>query len=140
MLETACLPVSALTALQGLRDHGSIKPGERVLVIGAGGCVGSYAVQIAKAYGCHVTGVCRGRHAAMVSQAGADHVVDFERDDYLAMGQKWDCVFDAACYRPIRSTMGVLNKNGRFVHVGGAGLGSIFRSLFLKVSSFVATY
>eukprot|EP01108_Squamamoeba_japonica_P001584 TRINITY_DN1683_c0_g3_i4.p1 TRINITY_DN1683_c0_g3~~TRINITY_DN1683_c0_g3_i4.p1 ORF type:complete len:240 (+),score=93.52 TRINITY_DN1683_c0_g3_i4:608-1327(+) len=132
MLESACLPIAAMTALQGLRDYGAIKPGERVLITGAGGCVGSMAVQIAKAYGCHVTAVCRGKHAAMVSQAGADIVVDFERDDYLTLGQTWDCVFDAACYRPIRSTMGVLNDNGRFVHVGGAGMGSIMRSLFLK--------
>jgi NADPH:quinone reductase-like Zn-dependent oxidoreductase len=86
--------VAALTALQGLRDHGRIEPGQEVLIIGASGGVGTFAVQIAKSFGAEVTGVCSTRNVDMVRSIGADHVIDYMQEDFTDGGPRFDLIFE----------------------------------------------
>jgi threonine dehydrogenase-like Zn-dependent dehydrogenase len=88
--------VAALTALQGLRDHGRIEPGHKVLIIGASGGVGTFAVQIAKSFGAEVTGVCSTRNVDLVRSVGADHVIDYTQEDFTQGGQRYDLIFELA--------------------------------------------
>src|SRR3712207_3544969 len=92
--QSAVVAVSGLTALQALRDHGKVRPGQEVLVIGASGGVGTYAVQIAKAFGAHVTGVCSTTKADLVRSIGADHVIDYTREDFAEGDQRYDLILD----------------------------------------------
>ncbi len=92
--QAASVPVAALTALQGLRDKGQIQPGQRILVNGAAGGVGTFAVQIGKWYGAEVTGVCSTRNVEMVRAIGADHVIDYTREDFTKSGQRYDIFLD----------------------------------------------
>src|SRR5262249_9662440 len=92
--EAAALPVASLTALQAVRDHGHVKPGQKVLINGASGGVGPFAVQIAKQFGAEVTGVCSTRNVEMVRSIGADHVVDYTREDVLHTDQRYDVIID----------------------------------------------
>ncbi|MFI5054649.1 MAG: NAD(P)-dependent alcohol dehydrogenase, partial [Acidimicrobiia bacterium] len=94
--QAAAVPVAALTALQGLRDKAQVRPGHKVLINGASGGVGTFAVQIAKALGAEVTGVCSTRNVDIVQSIGADHVVDYTREDFTQSGRRYDLMFDVA--------------------------------------------
>jgi NADPH:quinone reductase-like Zn-dependent oxidoreductase len=131
--QTAAVPISAVTALQGLRDSGQVQPGHEVLVIGAAGGVGAYAVQLAKAFGAHVTGVCSTTKVDLVRSIGADHVIDYTRDDFADAGKRYDLILDIAGNRPLSVLRRALAPRGTLVVVGGEGggpwTGGIGRSL-----------
>jgi NADPH:quinone reductase-like Zn-dependent oxidoreductase len=115
------VPVAALTALQGLRDHGRIKPGHNVLIIGASGGVGTFAVQIAKSFGAEVTAVCSTRNVDLVRSIGADHVIDYTREDFTEGGQRYDLVFETAGSRSPSEIRRVLTSKGTLVLIGHGG-------------------
>jgi NADPH:quinone reductase-like Zn-dependent oxidoreductase len=117
--QAAAMPVAAVTALQGLRDKGRLQAGQCVLVNGASGGVGHFAVQIAKALGAEVTGVTSTGNVEMVRSLGADHVVDYTREDFTKQRGAYDLVFDVAGSRSLRSTRRVLAPTGTFLVVGG---------------------
>jgi NADPH:quinone reductase-like Zn-dependent oxidoreductase len=119
--QAAAAPISGLTALQAVRDGGQVRPGQRVLVIGASGGVGSFAVQIAKAFGAEVTGVASTRSLAMVRALGADHVVDYSRRDPTDGRPGFDVVIDIAGNRPVSRLRHALAPEGTLVIVGGTG-------------------
>jgi NADPH:quinone reductase-like Zn-dependent oxidoreductase len=122
--QAASVPIAAVTALQALRDKGRIQSGQTVLVNGAAGGVGTFAVQIAKAYGAEVTGVCSTRNVAMVRSIGADQVVDYTRDDFTRTGQRYDLVVDIAGGRALSDIRRVLAPKGTLVGVGGPANGN----------------
>src|SRR5258708_10776789 len=119
--EAAAVPIGALTALQALRDHGHIQPGQKVLINGASGGVGTFAVQIAKAFGGEVTGVCGPGNLEMVRSIGADHVIDYTKDDFTRNGQTYDLVLAANGNRSIWDYKRALSLQGTYVMSGGAG-------------------
>jgi len=119
--EAAAVPISGFTAIQALRDVGNVQEGQKVLVIGASGGVGTYAVQIAKALSAEVTGVCSTRNVEMVRLIGADHVVDYTQEDITDSGQQYDLILDTAGNRPLSDLRRVLTPNGTLVIVGGSG-------------------
>jgi NADPH:quinone reductase-like Zn-dependent oxidoreductase len=119
--QAASVPVAAITALQGLRDKGKVQPGQRVLINGASGGVGTFAVQIAKSLGAHVTCVCSTRNVALVRSLGADQVIDYTRDDYTRSGQRYDVILDNVGNRSLLDNRRVLKPDGRFVLIGGGG-------------------
>ncbi len=129
--QAAAVPLAGITALQGLRDKARVEPGQRVLIHGAGGGVGTFAVQIAKALGAHVTAVTGSRNLEIVRSLGPDELIDYTRDDFARRGQRWDVFFDIAATRPLRDCLGVLEPKGTFVGVGAAkgGMGAIFGRL-----------
>lgn len=128
--EVAAVPAAALTALQGLRDQGQIQPGQKVLINGASGGVGTFAVQIAKSFGAEVTGVCSTRNLDMVRSIGADHVIDYTQEDVTKNGQHYDLILDAAAYRSILDYKDILTPNGIYVFVGGS-TAQLFQLMFL---------
>jgi NADPH:quinone reductase-like Zn-dependent oxidoreductase len=119
--DAATLPVAGLTALQGLRDHGRLQPGQSVLVNGASGGVGTFAVQIAKALGAEVTAVCSTRNVEQARSLGADHVIDYSRDDFTKGSGRYDVMLDIAGSKSWRKCRRVLTSDARLVIVGGEG-------------------
>jgi len=119
--EAAAVPVAALTALQGLRDHGQLQPGQKVLVNGASGGVGTFAVQIAKALGAEVTGVCSTRNVEQARSLGADHVIDYTGVDFTRTGERYDLILDIAGSKSWSQCRRVLNPNAILVIVGAGG-------------------
>ncbi len=118
--EAAGIPIAALTALQALRDKGKVESGDRVLINGASGGVGTFAVQMAKAWGAEVSGVCSTRNVERVRSLGADEVIDYKRESYVDGGQEWDVIIDNVGNHRVSANKAVLADNGRFVIVGGA--------------------
>ncbi len=117
--QAAGVPVAALTALQGLRDHGRLLPGQKVLINGAAGGVGTFAVQIAKAFGADVTGVCSTSHVELVRSIGADHTIDYTREDFTERRQGFDLFFDCVGNRALSSCRRVLTPKGTYIGIGG---------------------
>jgi NADPH:quinone reductase-like Zn-dependent oxidoreductase len=140
--QAAVVAISGLPALQGLRDKGRVEPGQKVLIIGASGGVGTYAVQLAKAFGAHVTGVCSTTKVDMVRALGADHVIDYTRDDFAEGEQRYDVILDIGGNASLSRLRRALAPKGTLVIVGGeAGgrwLGGLDRQLrALLLSRFV---
>jgi NADPH:quinone reductase-like Zn-dependent oxidoreductase len=137
--QAAAVPVAGLTALQGLRDKARIQPGQRVLINGAAGGVGTFAVQIAKSFGAEVTGVCSTRNVELVRSLGADHVIDYTRDDFTRSAERYDLMFDCVGNRSLSVCRRVLTPRGTFVAVGarpgGHWVGPLPRLLEVLVSS-----
>ena len=119
--EAAALPVSALAALHGLRDAGKLQPGQKVLINGASGGVGSFAVQIAKALGAEVTGVTSTGNVEMVRSLGADHVIDYKREDFTKGGPRYDLIFDNVENRSVADCRRALTPDGTLVLNSGTG-------------------
>ena len=124
--QAATVPITGATALQALRDVGRVRAGQSVLVIGAAGGVGSFAVQIAKAFGGRVTGVCSTEQVELVRSIGADDVIDYTRDDFAERGRRWDLILDIAGARSVSHLRGALAPRGTLVIVGGEGGGRWF--------------
>src|SRR5271165_2142 len=119
--QAASVPLAALTALQGLRDKGQIQPGQKVLINGAAGGVGTFAVQIAKSFGAEVIGVCSTRNVDMVRSIGADHLIDYTQEDFTKSGQRYDVIFDCVLNHSLSACRRVLNPKGIYIGVGGSG-------------------
>ena len=118
--QAAAVPLAAVTALQGLRDKGNIQPGQKVLIHGASGGVGTFAVQIAKAFGAEVTAVCSTRNLEMVHSLGADHVIDYKKEDFTESGQQYDLILAVNGYHPLSDYLRALKPEGNFVVAGGS--------------------
>src|SRR3989454_1645694 len=129
--EAAAAPVVAFTALQGLRDKGKIRPGQKVLVNGASGGVGTFAVQMAKSFGTEVTGVCGTRNVDMVRSIGANYVVDYTQEDFTKNGQRYDLIFDAVGNRSVSEYKRALTPNGMCAVAGFTTLPHVFQVLVL---------
>ena len=144
--EAAAVPVAAVTALQGLRDQGHIQPGKKVLINGASGGVGTFAVQIAKAFGAEVTAVCSTRNLEMALSIGADHVSDYTKEDFTQNGRQYDLILAVNGYHPLSAYKRAITPQGIYVFVGGLPA-QIVQSLLLgpvmsksdgrKITSFV---
>jgi NADPH:quinone reductase-like Zn-dependent oxidoreductase len=136
--QAAAVPVSATVALQALRDKAKVQPGQHVLIIGASGGVGSFAVQMAKALGAEVTGVCRAAKTDLVRAIGADHVIDYTREDFTDGRHRYDVVIDTGGDRPVRQLRRALTPRGTLVIVGGenerllGGMGRNLRAFLLS--------
>ncbi len=131
--QAAAVPISGCTALQALRDVAKVQPGQTVLIIGAGGGVGTLAVQIAKAFGAQVTGVCSGPKADLVRSLGGDDVIDYTREDFTDGRRRWDVVIDTAGRRPLRHLRRALTPRGTLVIVGGDGGGNWTGGFFRQI-------
>jgi NADPH:quinone reductase-like Zn-dependent oxidoreductase len=123
--QAAAVPVSGCTALRGLRDAGGIQAGQRVLIIGASGGVGTFAVQLAKMFESHVTGVCSTTKMDLARSIGADHVIDYTREDFAHGAQRYDLILDTAGRRSLSHLRRVLTRQGTLVIVGGEGGGRL---------------
>jgi NADPH:quinone reductase-like Zn-dependent oxidoreductase len=119
--QAASVNIAAITALQALRDKGKVQPGQKVLINGASGGVGTFAVQIAKTMGAEVTGVCSGRNAEMVKSLGADHVIDYTKEDFAKSGQQFDVILDNVPNHTLAECRSVLTPQGKYVMIGGGG-------------------
>jgi NADPH:quinone reductase-like Zn-dependent oxidoreductase len=117
--QAASIPVAGFTALQALRDKGKVQPGQKVLINGAAGGVGTFAVQIARSFGAEVTGVCSTRNVDMVRSIGADRVIDYTREDFTGGGQRYDLILDCIGSRPLSACRRVLSPKGTYVIIGG---------------------
>jgi NADPH:quinone reductase-like Zn-dependent oxidoreductase len=137
-VQAASVPVAALTALQGFRDKAHVQPGQRVLINGAAGGVGTFAVQIAKTFGAEVTGVCSTRNVELVRSIGADTVIDYTREDLTSNGKQYDLIFDLVANHSFAEYRRVLTPRGIYIGAGMIGLdGSMIRVLRRLISEFV---
>jgi NADPH:quinone reductase-like Zn-dependent oxidoreductase len=131
--QAAAVPSAAITALQGLRDVGKLQPGQKVLINGASGGVGTFAVQIAKAFGAEVTGVCSTRNVDMVRSIGADHVVDYTQEDFTQSGQRYDLILDNVANRSFSDLRRALTPQGIIIpNSGHGGMGYVFKAYLLS--------
>ena len=146
MEQAAAVPTSAIAALHGIRDAGEVKPGQKVLINGASGGVGTFAVQIAKAYGAEVTGVCSTRHVDTVRSIGADHVIDYTKEDFTQGTDRYDVILDNVANHPLSACRRVLTPTG--IHIPNSGHSGVpyvikarFASMFVKQqdSGYMAT-
>lgn len=128
--EAAAVPQAALVALQGLRDKGHIKAGQKVLIYGASGGIGTFAVQIAKYFGAEVTGVCSTKNLDLVRSLGADYVIDYTNEDFTKSGKRYDLIF-ATAYRSVLDCMRALSPEGTYVSTGGPSMARIFQDMVL---------
>ncbi len=126
--ETAAIPMAAITALQGLRDEGQIQAGQKVLVNGASGGVGTFAVQIAKSFGAEVTAVCSTRNMEQARSIGADQVIDYTQEDFTKNGPQYDLIFAANGYHPLAAYKRALTPKGIYVMAGGS-MKQMFQSM-----------
>src|SRR6184192_444835 len=139
--QAAALNIAGITALQGIRDKGKVQAGQKVLVNGASGGVGTFAVQIAKSFGANVTGVCSGRNIELVQSLGADHVIDYTKEDFTKGDQKYDVILDNVANHSLSECRRVLTPNGIYVMIGGGGaneqgfLGALGKALNAAVYS-----
>lgn len=117
--QAAAVPIAAITALQALRDRGRLRAGEKVLINGASGGVGTYAVQLAKLFGAEVTGVCSTRNIELVKSLGADHVIDYTQADYTVSGERYDLIIDMVSNHSLSENRDVLTAKGTYVIIGG---------------------
>lgn len=128
--EAAAVPMAAVTALQALRDKGKIQSGNKVLINGASGGVGTFAVQIAKSYGAEVTGVCSTRNLDILQSIGADHVIDYTKENFSQKKQTYDLILGVNGHQPMSVYKRALSKQGKFVHVGGSEA-QLYQAMFL---------
>jgi NADPH:quinone reductase-like Zn-dependent oxidoreductase len=128
--EAAAVPMAAITALQGLRDEGQIRPGQKVLINGAAGGVGTFAVQLAKYFGAEVTAVCSTRNLEQACSLGAEHVIDYTKEDFTQNGQQYDLIFAANGYHPLSAYKRALAPQGMYVMAGGT-MAQIFEAMLL---------
>ncbi len=128
--EAAASPMAAITALQGLRDEGKIRAGQKVLINGASGGVGTFAVQIAKSFDTEVTAVCSTQNLEQARSIGAEHVIDYTKEDFTKSGQQYDLIFAANGYHPLAAYKRALTPKGIYVMAGGSPA-QIFQSMFL---------
>jgi NADPH:quinone reductase-like Zn-dependent oxidoreductase len=131
--QAAAIPTAAITALKGLRDVGKLQPGQKVLINGASGGVGTFAVQIAKALGAEVTGVCSARNVDMVRSLGADHVVDYTQKDFTQNGRRYDLILDNVASHSFSDLIRVLTPQGLIIpNSGHSGMGYVFKAFLLS--------
>jgi NADPH:quinone reductase-like Zn-dependent oxidoreductase len=129
-VEAASIPMAAVTALKGLRDKGEIKPDQKVLINGASGGVGTFAVQIAKSFGAEVTAVCSTKNLDLVHSLGANHVIDYTKEDFTKSGERYDLIFACNGYHPLSSYKRALKPYGIYVMAGGT-MKQIFEPMYL---------
>jgi NADPH:quinone reductase-like Zn-dependent oxidoreductase len=141
--QAAAIPVAGVTALQGLRDKGRIQPGQKVLINGASGGVGTFAVQIAKSFGTDVTGVCGTKSVDLVRSIGADHVIDYTKEDFTQSAERYDLMLDCIGNHPMSACLRVMTRTGTFVlagvRPGGRRLAPLPHLLDVLLSSWTAS-
>jgi NADPH:quinone reductase-like Zn-dependent oxidoreductase len=143
--EAAAIPIAAVTALEALRDQGRVHAGQKVLINGASGGVGTYAVQIAKSFGADVTGVCSTRNVSMVRSLGADHVIDYTKEDFTKGEERYDMIFDTVGNHPLLAYRNVLQPQGILVTIGGGSpgrdkwIGAMLRPMKIRMAQSFAS-